>query len=181
MWLLTRSSAHPSTFGAALGVATLGAAALSATAVLLGSPCSAAEAAGSVDGAAIGASVFAERCAVCHGPQAAGIPGSFPPLREQVVAFAKMPQGRDYLIMVVTTGLMGNLMVGGANYNGVMPAQSGLSEAEVAAVLTHLASNLGKTDSSAAALTSAEVHEARTRHPDQSAQGTRALRPATDP
>ena len=84
------------------------------------------------------------RCAVCHGPEAAGIPGSFPSLHEQIVAFAKTPEGRDYLVMVVTTGLMGELKVGGAAYNGVMPAQSGLSEEEIAAVLGYLASDRGK-------------------------------------
>ena len=127
-----------------------------------------------------GATVFADRCAVCHGPQAAGIPGSFPSLHEQVVAFAKMPQGRDYLVMVVTTGLMGALKVGGVSYNGVMPAQSGLSEAEVAAVLNYLASGLGKNIPAAAALSGNDVTQARTRHPDKSAEATRTLRPATD-
>jgi mono/diheme cytochrome c family protein len=145
--------------------------------------CPAAEPAGAPSGAAesAGATVFADRCAVCHGPQAAGIPGSFPSLHEQVVVFAAMPQGRDYLVMVVTTGLMGGLKVGGVSYNGVMPAQSGLSEAEVAAVLSYLASGLGKNDSAAAALSATDVTEARARHPDKSAQATRALRPATDP
>jgi mono/diheme cytochrome c family protein len=127
-----------------------------------------------------GAAVFADRCAVCHGPQAAGIPGTFPSLHEQVAAFAKIPEGRDYLVMVVTTGLMGNLKVGGVNYNGVMPAQSGLGEAEVAAVLNYLASDLGKNESGAAALSAADVTGARARHADKSAQATRALRPATD-
>jgi mono/diheme cytochrome c family protein len=133
---------------------------------------------GGVDSA--GAAVFAGRCAVCHGPKGAGIPGTFPSLHEQVVAFAKIPQGRDYLVMVVTTGLMGNLNVGGVNYNGIMPAQSGLSDAEIAAVLSYLASDLGKDDP-AAALSAADVTSARARHADKSAQATRALRPATDP
>jgi mono/diheme cytochrome c family protein len=128
-----------------------------------------------------GAAVFANRCAVCHGPQAAGIPGSFPSLHEQVVAFAKIPQGRDYLVMVVTTGLIGSLKVAGVSYNGVMPAQSGLSEAEVGAVLSYLASDLGKNESAAAALSAADVADIRARHPDKSPQSTRALRPATDP
>jgi mono/diheme cytochrome c family protein len=127
-----------------------------------------------------GAAVFADRCAVCHGPQAAGIPGTFPSLHEQVVAFSKIPQGRDYLVMVVTTGLMGNIRLGGVNYNGAMPAQSGLSEAEVAAVLSYLASGLGENESGAVALSPTEVADARARHPDKSAQSTRALRPATD-
>ncbi|MGA2190001.1 MAG: cytochrome c [Steroidobacteraceae bacterium] len=123
-----------------------------------------------------GAGVFAARCAVCHGPDAAGIPGSFPSLHEQIVAFAKTPQGRDYLVMVVTTGLMGDLKVDGVSYRGVMPAQSVLSEAEVAAVLTYLAGDRGK-DTGAPVLSAADVAEARARHPDRSAQSTRALRP----
>ncbi len=132
-------------------------------------------------GTVSGGDVFANRCAVCHGPQAAGIPGSFPSLHEQVVAFAKAAPGRDYLIMVVTTGLMGALKVGGVGYNGVMPAQSGLSEAEVAAVLNYLAGDMGKNDLGPAALSAAEVSEARARHPEKSPQATRALRPATEP
>jgi mono/diheme cytochrome c family protein len=138
-------------------------------------------AAGSAAGAAAGAAVFTDHCAVCHGAQAAGIPGSFPSLHEQVVAFAKVPQGRDYLVMVVTTGLVGSLKVGGIAYNGAMPAQSGLSEAEIAAVLNYLASDLGRDVSATAQLSATDVTQARARHPDASAPGTRALRPATDP
>ncbi|MGB6307910.1 MAG: cytochrome c [Steroidobacteraceae bacterium] len=133
-----------------------------------------------VDAASTGASIFANRCAVCHQSDAAGIPGSFPSLHEQVVAFAKMPQGRDYLVMVVTTGLMGALTVGGHGYNGVMPAQSGLSEAEVAAVLSYLAGGLGKNTAGPPAFSAGDVTDARARHPDKSAQATRSLRPATD-
>jgi mono/diheme cytochrome c family protein len=76
---------------------------------------------------------------------------------------------------------LGNLKVGGVTYNGAMPAQSGLSEAEVAGVLNYLASNLGKNDSGVAALSAADVTAARARHADPSPQATRALRPATEP
>jgi mono/diheme cytochrome c family protein len=125
-----------------------------------------------------GATVFANHCAVCHGPDAAGIPGSFPSLHEQIVAFAKLPAGRDYLGMVVTTGLAGELVVGGITYHGVMPAQSTLSEAEVAAALTYLASGLGKLKGASPPFTAREVGEIRARHPDKSPQNTHALRPA---
>jgi mono/diheme cytochrome c family protein len=97
-------------------------------------------------------------------------------LHEQITAFAKTPEGRDYLVMVVTTGLMGDLKVGGVAYRGVMPAQSGLSEAEVAAVLSYLASGRGQ-DASATPLTAADVTASRARYPEKSAQVTRALRP----
>ena len=129
---------------------------------------------------ASGATVFAGRCAVCHGAEAAGIPGSFPSLHEQIVAFGKIPQGRDYLTMVVTTGLMGELKVAGVTYRGVMPPQSGLSEAEVAAVLSYLISDRGK-DAGAAVLTAKDVADARARHTTQTAQATYALRPTLDP
>ncbi len=121
--------------------------------------------------------MFAARCAVCHGPEAAGIPGSFPSLHEQIVAFGKVPEGRDYLVMVVTTGLMGDLKVGGVSYRGVMPAQSMLSEAEVAAVLSYLAGDRGKL-ADGPVITAADVTAARARYPQKSAQNTRALRPS---
>jgi mono/diheme cytochrome c family protein len=125
-----------------------------------------------------GAAVFAARCAVCHGPEAAGIPGSFPSLHEQIEAFGKTPEGRDYLVMVVTTGLMGELTVAGVTYRGVMPAQSGLSEGEIAAVLEYLAGGRGK-NAAAPHFSAADVAAARERHPDRTPQATRALRPAT--
>jgi mono/diheme cytochrome c family protein len=133
----------------------------------------------SADPPIVGATVFANHCAVCHGPDAAGIPGSFPSLHEQIVGFAKLPAGREYLIMVVTTGLAGELPVGGITYRGVMPAQSTLSEAEVAAALNYLASGLGKLKVAPPAFTAKEVIEVRARHPDKSPQNTRALRPGT--
>jgi len=128
--------------------------------------------------AATGASVFANHCAVCHGPDAAGIPGSFPSLHEQIVGFAKSAAGREYLVMVVTTGLVGELQVGGSTYHGVMPPQSTLSEAEVAAALNYLASGLGKIKSAPTPFSAKEVVEIRARHPDKSAPNTRNLRPA---
>jgi mono/diheme cytochrome c family protein len=126
--------------------------------------------------AADGAALFAGHCAVCHGPQAAGIPGTFPSLHEQIVTFSQTAAGRDYLVMVVTTGLMGDLKVGGVSYRNVMPAQSGLNETEVAAILSFLASDRGRI-AGPPSLTAADVSAARARHSERSAQSTRALRP----
>jgi mono/diheme cytochrome c family protein len=115
-----------------------------------------------------GAQVFAGTCAVCHGADAGGIPGTFPSLRDQVQAFAKTAEGRDYLVMVVSSGLMGELKVAGVRYNNVMPAQSALSEADVAAVLSYLT----KTE-----LSPADVKDARQRHASNTSPTTRTLRP----
>lgn len=125
-----------------------------------------------------GADVFSGHCAVCHGPRAEGVPGSFPPLAAQIEAFAQIPAGRDYLVMAVSAGLIGSLSVAGGTYHGAMPAQTGLSEAEVAAVLNYLASALGKARSHAQPFDAPEVAAVRGRHPGVSGPGALALRPA---
>jgi mono/diheme cytochrome c family protein len=171
----TAAAGTPAAFAAAVALAAL----ISCAAMLPRLAAAEEPAAGAAAAGApvAGAAVFAARCAVCHGPQAAGIPGSFPSLHEQIVSFGKTAEGRDYLVMVVTTGLMGDLKVAGVAYRGVMPPQSGLSEADVAAVLSYLASGRGQ-DASATPLTAADVTAARARHGERSAQATRALRPA---
>lgn len=125
-----------------------------------------------------GADVFSGHCAVCHGPKAEGIPGSFPPLGPQIKAFAALPAGREYLVMAVSTGLIGSLSVAGATFQGAMPPQNMLSEAEVAAVLNYLASGLGKAKSGAHAFDGPEVTAIRARHPGVTGPAALALRPA---
>jgi mono/diheme cytochrome c family protein len=129
-------------------------------------------------GAPAGAEVFAARCAVCHGAKAEGLPGSFPPLAGQIQALAALPAGRDYLVMAVSAGLIGTLTVADSTYHGAMPAQSMLSEAEVAAVLNYLSSALGKKKSDAMAFDAAEVSAVRARHASVSGPAALALRPS---
>lgn len=64
-----------------------------------------------------------QRCAVCHLATGEGIPGAFPPLKGRIADIAASPEGRNYLIAVVNTGLMGNITIDGIPYMGVMPAQ----------------------------------------------------------
>ena len=125
-----------------------------------------------------GAQVFATRCAVCHGAKAEGIPGAFPVLHEQIVAFAASAAGREYLVMVVTTGLMGEVRIKGVSYSGVMPPQYNLSDAEVAGVLSYLGAAMSAGDAEKPALTAEDVADIRLRRSERSAQATRALRPA---
>jgi mono/diheme cytochrome c family protein len=133
---------------------------------------------GVAHGVPAGADVFASHCAVCHGPKAEGIPGSFPPLGSQIRAFAAIPAGRDYLVMAVSTGLIGSLSVAGDAYQGAMPPQNMLSEAEVAAVLNYLVAAIGKSRTGTHAFDAAEVAAARARHADVTGPAALALRPA---
>ncbi len=146
------------------------------SAVLLGLALLAARAVGAAEPA--GAAVFAAHCAVCHGGNAEGVPGSFPPLGAQVIAFARLPAGRDYLVTAVSGGLIGSVQVAGETYSGAMPPQNMLSEAEVAAVLSFLASDRGKAKSGAQAFDAKEVAAVRARHPGVAGVAALALRPS---
>ena len=97
-----------------------------------------------VHAAADGATVFA-RCAACHTKTGAGVPGVFPPLGPDVRAMAATQAGRRYLALAVTRGLSGPIKVAGKPYAGVMPAQGGLDDAAVAAVLNHVGTVIVKT------------------------------------
>ena len=92
----------------------------------------------SVDGAAI----FSARCAACHQASGAGLPGVFPPL-----VGSNWVNGRDTtVIQIVLHGIQGSLTVNGVKYNGAMPTFGAqLSDAEIAAVLTHVRSDWGNT------------------------------------
>lgn len=98
-----------------------------------------------------GATVY-KRCAACHLADGAGVPGAFPSLKVDAKALAATPAGRPYLALVVIRGVSGPLTVAGKAYRGTMPAQAGLNDAQVAAVLNHVVKG-----SSARAFTPREV------------------------
>lgn len=120
--------------------------------VLLAAPV----AAQTADGAAI-----YKRCAACHLATGAGVPGAFPPLRSDITALAAKPDGRRYLVLVVTKGVSGPITVEGKPYRGVMPAQAGLNDAQIAAVLNHVLATSAK-GGTAKPFTAAEVAQVKT-------------------
>ncbi|MGQ0619594.1 MAG: c-type cytochrome [Panacagrimonas sp.] len=121
--------------------------------------------------------LYQQRCAACHLPDGAGVPGAFPPLAGRVDAIAADEAGRRYLVAVISKGLAGALEVDGAMYQGVMPAQSGLSDEQVAQLLNGLRS-LGTSAPGAAAFTATEVARFRTADADLGMQAVSGLRPA---
>jgi mono/diheme cytochrome c family protein len=125
-----------------------------------------------------GVSNYNHRCALCHTQTGAGVPGSFPPLRSQVVAFAKTPAGRNYLVAVVTNGRNGGLKLDGASYAGFMPPQ-GLSDAQAAAVLNYVVGTIASGGEQVATFTATEIAETRGRIPARDAESTAAMRPSS--
>jgi mono/diheme cytochrome c family protein len=89
-----------------------------------------------------GTKVYAQ-CQGCHQANGAGVPGVFPPLAGHVPDILATKGGRTYLVQVLLYGLAGQINVKGQNYNGVMPAWSQLSDADLAGVLNHISTQWG--------------------------------------
>jgi len=100
---------------------------------------SAAQSADGPDGA-----VLFKRCAACHLPTGMGVPGAFPPLQKDFRERAAQAEGRHYLVLAVVKGLSGPITVDGKTYRGVMPAQAGLDDAAIAAILNHVGTTVAK-------------------------------------
>lgn len=89
-----------------------------------------------------GAQVYQRVCMACHQSQGEGLAGVFPPLAgsEWVLGAGEIP------IKIVLNGLQGPITVKGQTYDGVMPPfGEQLSDAEIAAVLSHVRSSWGNT------------------------------------
>lgn len=107
-----------------------------------------------------GAALY-KRCAACHLPTGAGVPGAFPPLTADFAVLANKPDGRRYLALAVLRGVSGLITVGGKTYRGVMPAQAGMTDADIAAVLNHVAVKLAKAGSGFKPFNEAEIKATR--------------------
>lgn len=117
-----------------------------------------------------GAAVY-KRCAACHLPSRAGVPGTFPPLDDHIAAMAESDAGREYLVAAVSRGVIGEIDVHGVTYRGMMPPQGGLTDQQLVAVLNFLIEG-----GEAAPYTPDEVARLRTKHARTTAQQVRALR-----
>lgn len=108
-----------------------------------------------------GASLYA-RCAACHTATGKGVPGVYPPLAADFRKLAAKPDGRRYLVLAVTRGVSGAITVDGQAYRSVMPAQAGMDDAAVAAVLNHVGTAIARTGPAFKPFSAAEVTAART-------------------
>lgn len=87
-----------------------------------------------------GAEVYARVCSSCHQATGQGIPGAFPPLAESEWVSGDPAR----LVKIILHGIMGDIMVGGEVYAGMMPPWGGgLDDEEIAAVATYVRSHFG--------------------------------------
>lgn len=112
--------------------------------------------AGMAQAAPDGATIY-NRCAACHTRTGAGVPGAYPPLGADFRALAAKPGGRRYLALAVIKGLNGPISVEGKPYRGMMPAQGGLDDIGVAAVLNHVGGTIARAGPAFKPFTDQEV------------------------
>lgn len=86
-----------------------------------------------------GAAVYARTCIACHMPTGLGLPPVFPPLVNApiVVGDPELP------VKFILQGLMGPITVNGMTYNSMMPAVVGVSDQDIADVLTYVRQSFG--------------------------------------
>ena len=106
-----------------------------------------------------GEALYDMACLTCHQPEGKGLPGVYPPL----AGSARMRGAKEPLIKIVLHGLTGPLNVAGeifgTNPNSVaMPAMGGLTDAQIADVLSYVRSAFGQGGS---AITADEVETVR--------------------
>lgn len=97
---------------------------------------------------------YAANCAACHQANGNGLPGAFPPLAQSDFLLADKTRA----IRIVLEGLSGPIVVNGAAYDGVMPAQYHLGDDTIADILTYV---MGAWSNQGPEVTAADVAEIR--------------------
>jgi nitrite reductase (NO-forming)/hydroxylamine reductase len=79
-------------------------------------------------------------CAACHQADGKGLTGAFPPLAGSDWIKGKTP---TEIASSVLTGIQGEMVVNGETYNNIMPAQSHISDADIAGIITYVLNSWG--------------------------------------
>ena len=95
-----------------------------------------------------GKPAFEANCAACHQATGKGLPGAFPPLAGSDWLQGKAP---SQVAEVVLKGLQGAVAVNGVTYDNVMPSQSGINDADIAAIVTYVLNQWGNPGGSISA------------------------------
>lgn len=85
-----------------------------------------------------GEALYKANCLACHQADGSGVPNMYPPLSPN-----EWIKDKDKLIGIMLKGLSGEITVGEDTYNNAMPPHNGMSDKELAEVLTYVRSSFG--------------------------------------
>ncbi|HET9679813.1 MAG TPA: c-type cytochrome [Gammaproteobacteria bacterium] len=85
---------------------------------------------GAIDGAAL----YAANCVACHQASGQGLAGVFPPLDGSGWVQTKP----EVPVQILLHGITGKIVVKGTTYQSVMPSFATMSDAEIAAIVSHI-------------------------------------------
>jgi mono/diheme cytochrome c family protein len=86
-----------------------------------------------------GLAVYSRTCIACHQPTGMGLPPVFPPIANAPIAVGNP----ELPIKFILQGLMGPITVKGMTYNSMMPPVAGVSDGDIADVLTYVRQSFG--------------------------------------
>lgn len=86
-----------------------------------------------------GKAVYSRTCIACHQPTGLGLPPVFPPLANAPIAVGNP----ELPVKFILQGLMGPITVNGMTYNSMMPPVAGVTDEDIADVLTYVRQSFG--------------------------------------
>ena len=114
-----------------------------------------------------GQAVYSRTCIACHQPTGAGLPPVFPPL----AGSEWISKGASIAVRNITNGMQGPVTVKGVTYNSMMPPVAGLSDKDIADVVTYVNNSFGN---SGPVVTEAEVAAIKKKYADRKTPWTAA-------
>lgn len=114
-----------------------------------------------------GQAVYSRTCIACHQPTGMGLPPVFPPL----AGSEWIAKSASIAVRNITNGMQGPVTVKGVTYNSMMPPVAGLTDKDIADVVTYVNNSFGNTGAS---VTEAEVTAIKKKYADRKTMWTAA-------
>lgn len=114
-----------------------------------------------------GQAVYSRTCIACHQPTGMGLPPVFPPL----AGSEWIAKSASIAVRNITNGMIGPVTVKGTTYTSMMPPVAGVSDKDIADVVTYVNNSFGN---SGAAVTEAEVKAIKAKYADRKTPWTAA-------
>lgn len=89
-----------------------------------------------------GQKLYMQHCQNCHGGKGEGLGKLYPPLTDNQY----FEDNRAFLSCIIKNGLSGEIIVNGEKYNQQMPANTNLTDTDIAYILTYITTTFGNSE-----------------------------------